>query len=634
MKEAWDEEIYHEAETHEVVETIVDKEAWTETKYHEAKTHEEEVTVIVKAAYEETIAARSDSKENLTIQERDAELSRYVKELGYSENETHWEKTKTDSISTDWVMGATKDELEAARAKLISEGYNIGLTEDDIYQTVDVWSKITYGGSLDGSTRASDKEIGDCCYNYISLNDCKLTCHNRGTVLSGGTVTTTNIIDGGVQEMSEAEKITFLEYWTAIGMSKAVVITDSDIQSLTWNMNQHNSNHTESGVNIDPNMPVYYYDGEGTIKWNGIWGVLIAPKASVVMDNGNAVGTVVADNIQSATEYHLWAWSKNEEKGESYALIGKKDVDLYKVWASSEEKTVKHPEVTGKKTITVVDQEAWTETINHPAETHNETRTVVDKEAYTEVIKHPAETEIVSEEKVVKPAWTEEIHHEEESHYETVTVVDKEPWTEYKEHDPITHEETVAVIDIEAHKEYIHHDAETHTEPDVKTVEELFGSEVWGKLLVDPIIPREDPFEDVPKDPGEDPDNPGETPGNPTDPKEDPKEDPKTPTDPKEDPKTPTDPGENPSTPADPGENPSTPADPGENPNTPENPDEDVLGKEYDNPDEDGAVLGESFVKTGDTKKARIVFSIVLMVSGGILGVLSVTYKKIKEENN
>lgn len=121
---------------------------------------------------------------------------------------------------------------------------------------------------------------------------------------------------------------------------------------------------------------------------------------------------------------------------------------------------VNHPEEGHYETITVVDQEAWTETIEHEAIYKDVQVWVVDKEAvYEQQLVTPEVSHIEKVWVETKPAWDEQVLvSPEESHIEKVWVVDKEAWTETIEH-PAEYKD-VYVVDKEAWTETIEHPAE------------------------------------------------------------------------------------------------------------------------------------------------------------------------------
>jgi len=208
---------------------------------------------------------------------------------------------------TDWVeVDINSKELKSAKAK--GENY---------------WKTETTTKDNDGMiAKANSLPVFDTngvVYNYIASGDVTLCNHTRGNVLAGGTITNKGTVDGSIDVLDPTD---FVSKWEAVAKKCATPVTQKELDRLAYNYaNEWMRKLTDDGSDQKVrygDCPVYYYAGEGTINFTGIWGTLIAPKAAVKVASCNWCGTIVAKEITSCGEAHLWSWSSKQVDEKHY----------------------------------------------------------------------------------------------------------------------------------------------------------------------------------------------------------------------------------------------------------------------------------------------------------------------------
>lgn len=127
---------------------------------------------------------------------------------------------------------------------------------------------------------------------------------------------------GSAQNIGEST----LDYLNSNGVPYTTISSGSDIPALganKYNTHSVDPNHNsgkDSGNGfidiVDDDFKIYYYGGSDTINVQELYGVLIAPYATVNV-GGKWIGTIIADTVNTAGNWHESAkWCYPIDKGE------------------------------------------------------------------------------------------------------------------------------------------------------------------------------------------------------------------------------------------------------------------------------------------------------------------------------
>ena len=222
------------------------------------------------------------------------------------EKRAELKKTEADGF-TDWKEVDVNSKELADAKKLGNDFWKVETSEKDNDKTIDKANALP----------VFDKN--GVVYNYIAKEEVVLNNHTRGNAMAGSLVTVNGHIDGTTDTLNAKD---FDSKWNAIGKKYGTQVTQKDLDKLAYNYaNKYMRLLTDDGSDQAVrygDAPIYYYTGSEDINFTGVWGVLIAPNANVKVNSCNWCGTIIAKNIISDGEAHLWSWNGKKVNEEHY----------------------------------------------------------------------------------------------------------------------------------------------------------------------------------------------------------------------------------------------------------------------------------------------------------------------------
>lgn len=230
-------------------------------------------------------------------------------------------------VDEDTFDDCEDEKLKKSEKVGFTDYREVDINSDDLKNAkmkgTDYWkketSRVDNDSQIDKANNLPVFDANGVVYNYIASGDVTLCNHTRGNVLAGGTVTNKGTVDGTIDVLDTKD---FEKKWSEIGETFGYKVTQKHLDKLAYNYaNEWMRKLTDDGSDQKVRFgdcPIYYYAGTGTINFTGIWGTLIAPNATVKVASCNWCGTIVAKEIVSCGEAHLWSWNDKKTDEEHY----------------------------------------------------------------------------------------------------------------------------------------------------------------------------------------------------------------------------------------------------------------------------------------------------------------------------